>query len=193
MLFRELSFSLKEIKDILDSPGFDRAEAIEQQIRLLTLKKERLEQLIGYAEEIKNTGGIKMDFKAFDSTKITEYEKEAKAKWGGTEAYKEYEEKSAGYTSSQQNVYASELMNIFTEFGSLKDHSVDDELVQKQVQKLRDFITSHYYNCTVIILAGLGQMYCAGGEMTDNIDAAGGKGTAEFVSEAITEYCKINN
>ena len=43
LLFRELEFPLKEIKDILDSDGFDREKALEQQIELLTLKKEHLE------------------------------------------------------------------------------------------------------------------------------------------------------
>ena len=40
------------------------------------------------------------------------------------------------------------------------------------------------------ILAGLGYMYSGGGEMTENIDKAGGTGTADFVSEAIRVYCK---
>ena len=32
-------------------------------------------------------------------------------------------------------------------------------------------------------------MYAAGGEMTDNIDKAGGKGTAAFASNAIRVFC----
>lgn len=34
------------------------------------------------------------------------------------------------------------------------------------------------------------KMYVGGGSMTENIDKAGGKGTAEFVSKAIEIYCK---
>ena len=49
LLFRELEFPLKEIKKILDSDGFDRKKALEQQIELLTLKKEHLENLITFA------------------------------------------------------------------------------------------------------------------------------------------------
>lgn len=37
LLFRELQFPLKEIKSILDSPNFDPAEALTQQIELLTI------------------------------------------------------------------------------------------------------------------------------------------------------------
>jgi hypothetical protein len=33
-------------------------------------------------------------------------------------------------------------------------------------------------------------MYAAGDEMTENIDKAGGAGTAVFASKAIAHYCK---
>lgn len=33
-------------------------------------------------------------------------------------------------------------------------------------------------------------MYSGGGEMTQNIDRAGGSGTAEFIHKAIMVYCR---
>ena len=74
LLFRELEFPLKEIKRIIDSPDFDRKQALEQQIEMLTLKKEHLEQLIAFAKGLKELGGKNMDFKAFDTKKLDEYE-----------------------------------------------------------------------------------------------------------------------
>ena len=91
LLFRELQFPLKGIKKILDSSEFDREKALEQQIDLLCLKKEHLENLIDLAREIKKTGGRPMDFSAFDTKKMDEYAEQAKAAWGHTEAYKEFE------------------------------------------------------------------------------------------------------
>ena len=38
LLFRELQFPLKEIQSILDSPSFNPAQALEQQIHLLELQ-----------------------------------------------------------------------------------------------------------------------------------------------------------
>ena len=49
LLFRELAFSLDEIKAILDAPDFDREKALDQQIELLTLKRERLDAIIALA------------------------------------------------------------------------------------------------------------------------------------------------
>ena len=50
LLFRELAFSLKEIEEILQSPDFDREKVLDQQIEMLTMKKEHLENLITFAK-----------------------------------------------------------------------------------------------------------------------------------------------
>ena len=190
LLFKELEFSLKDIKKMIDSPGFDRRKALSEQIELLILKKEHFESLISYAQQIRSKGEYDMDFKVFDNAKIETYKAEAKRRWGDTEAYREYETKSADYSEEKQQVLARGMMNIFKEFGSKMEKSPADAEAQKLVKKLQDFITANYYICTKQILSGLGQMYAAGGEMTDNIDNAGGKGTAEFAAKAIAEYCK---
>ena len=190
LLFKELEFSLKDIKKMIDSPGFDRRKALSEQIELLTLKKEHFENLISYAQQIRSKGEYDMYFKVFDNAKIETYKAEAKRRWGNTEAYREYETKSADYSEEKQQVLARGMMDIFKEFGSKMEKSPADAEAQKLVKKLQDFITANYYTCTKQILSGLGQMYAAGGEMTDNIDTAGGKGTAEFAARAIAEYCK---
>ena len=115
MLFRELEFPLKEIRSILASPAYDREQALRQQIELLELKKERIENLIAFAKEIRKKGGHNMDFKAFDNKKLEQYAEQAKKTWGETEAYKEYEAKSLD--SDQQKVYGAEMMELFREFG----------------------------------------------------------------------------
>ena len=159
-----------------------------QQIHLLTLKKEHLENLIHLARGIKMTGVINMDFSAFDTSKIDEYAARAKKLWGTTREYYEYEEKAKGRTAECQNSINMQLMNIFAEFGRIRDEEPASEKAQGLVKKLQDFITKHYYTCSDEILADLGKMYAEGGELTANIDKAGGTGTAEFVNRAISVY-----
>ena len=72
---------------------------------------------------------------------------------------------------------------------ALRDKSPADPEAQSAVGELRRFITENYYTCTPEILRGLGEMYVGDGRFKANIDAAGGEGTAEFVSEAIKIYC----
>ena len=189
LLFRELEFSLKEIKDILDSPDFDRSKALEQQIHLLELRKEHLQNLIDLAWGIKTIGVTHMSFEAFDTKKIDEYAKQAKESWGKTDAYKEYEQKSAGRSQEEQKTINVKMMEIFAEFGKIKDQSPDGENAVALAKKLQDFITEHFYTCTDEILLSLGAMYAGGGDFTTNIDQVGGEGTAVFADQAIQAYC----
>ena len=189
LLFRELEFPLKEIKGILDAPNFDRNKVLQQQIELLTMKKEHLENLISFARGIKALGVRYMDFSAFDTKKIDEYSKQAKEQWGKTEAYKEFEEKSKDWTEDTARDIAKDMMKLFVVFGEMKEKNPADVEVQAQVKKLQEYITEHFYHCTNEILLGLGRMYSGGGEFTENIDKAGGEGTAEFTTKAIEIYC----
>ena len=190
LLFRQLQFPLKEIKKILDSPNFDPREALSQQIELLELQKEHLEGLIAHARQIQKTGVINMDFSAYDQRKIDEYSARAKEKWGGTDAYREYEQKTAGQSKDDARSAADGLMDIFRELGEIRTSPPASAEAQALVKKLQAYITAHYYTCTSQILRSLGQMYAAGGEMTENIDKAGGQGTAVFAKDAIEIFCK---
>lgn len=190
LLFRELEFSLKDIKAILQCPDFDRGKALEQQITLLTLKKEHLENLIIFARGIKMIGENKMDFSVFDTSKLDEYAKEAKSKWGNTAAYGEFVEKSKCRSKETDEAIANGLMMIFSDFGKIKDTSPSSDSAQGLVKRLQSYITEHYYNCTKEILASLGKMYAGNEAFTQNIDAAGGEGTAQFAGAAIEIYCR---
>ena len=190
LLFRELEFPLKEIRRIIDSPDFNRNKALEQQMKLLTMKKEHLEGLISFARKIKETGVNKMDFQVFNTTKMDEYTKKAKEQWGQTAEYKEYEEKTSKQSLEAQKQALQNFMLIFVEFGKMMDKKPEDSDVQLKVKEFQDYITDHFYKCSNEILKGLGEMYVSGGEFTENIDKAAGDGTAVFVAKAIDIYCK---
>ncbi len=189
LLFRELEFPLKEIQRILNSPDYDRDKALMQQIQLLELKKAHIDDLIAFAHRLKLVGGKYMDFSAFDSQKLDTYAKQARETWGQSTAYQEYEEKNAARTSQAEDALAIGLMAIFAEMGQIKQQPPDSPQAQSLVEKLQSYITTHYYCCTRQILLGLGRMYAAGGEFTENIDAVGGSGTADFADAAIRFYC----
>ena len=190
LLFRTLRFSLKEIRQILDSPGFDPMEALEQQLTMLELQRQQLEETIAHVRKMKETGVITMNFSAFDRSALDRYAEEAKAKWGHTDAFKEYEKKAEGQSKEQQLADGDGLMAIFAELGAIRHGDPASVQAQALIAKLQQFITDHYYTCTPQIMKGLGQMYIAGDSMTENIDKAGGEGTAEFAHKAIEVYTR---
>ena len=129
-----------------------------------------------------------MNFTPFDKTEMDNYAAQAKAKWGKTDAYQEFENKTKGQTQEQMASTGDDLMDIFAQIGQIRHLSPAAPEAQTLIAKLQAFITDHYYTCTPQILRSLGQMYVAGDSMTENIDKAGGKGTAEFANKAIEIY-----
>ena len=192
LFYRELDFSLKSIAEILASPNYDKQQALAEQKRLLTLKKDRLERLIAALEQAEK-GEIIMS--VFDNSEYEtarqQYEDEAKQRWGGTDAYKESQAKTAGYSKDKWNDVLAGMNGVFAEFAECKKcgESADSDAAQRLVKKLQDYITANFYHCTDDILAGLGQMYVCDERFKNNIDK-NGEGTAEFVAEAIKIYCK---
>lgn len=189
LLYRELEFPLKEIRQILRSEHFDRNRALDQQIELLTMKKEHLENLILFARGLRLTGGKDLKLNMNDRKKFDEYARRAKEQWANTPAYKEFEQKSKGRTHADQQVISDGLMQIFTKLGTMMHLPPEDPAVQEQIAKLQSYITAHFYTCTKEILASLGKMYGGGGEFTENIDAAAGAGCGAFAEKAIAVYC----
>ena len=189
LLFRELEFPLKDIRAIMNNPHFDRSKVLEQQIELLQAKKEHIENLMNFALGIKLIGVRHMDFKAFDRKKLDAYSRKAKEVYGNTPEYREMQEKGKNRTREEENLLADRLMLLFQEAGTIRESDPASPEAQDLVKRIQDFITENLYTCSNQILRGLGKMYSGGGDFTENIDAYGGKGTADFVDQAIQIYC----
>ena len=158
--------------------------------------KEQAEQVLdrlgipmNFALGIKLLGVKYMDFKAFDRSKLDEYSRQAKELYGNTPEYKEMEEKQKNRTEEDEKILADRFMLFFKEAGEMKNMNPASDDAQNLVRRLQDYITQNLYTCTNKILRGLGKMYSGGGDITTNIDAYGGEGTAIFVADAIEIYC----
>lgn len=193
LFYRELDFSLKEISMILSSPNYDKLTALKKQKHLLTLKKERLEQLIMALDAVMK--GEELSMNVFDNSEFEkqreEYAKEAKERWGDTDAYKESVKKTSDYTTKKWNEVNSAMEGIVAEFAKCRKNGSAPDSTEAQiiVKKWQDFITKNYYTCTNEILAGLGEMYVADERFKSNIDRHS-KGTAQFICDAIKAYCR---
>lgn len=196
LLFKELEFSLQEIKTILQDENFDREKALKEQRNLIIKKKNRLEKIIESIDDtINNFGGNVMNknnFKAFDYEDIKKheekYKEETERKYGKTDAYKESKEKTSKYSKNDWENIMGEAESIYVELSKLMDKEPSDEQVQLLVEKWRNHITENFYNCTIEIFRGLALMYVADERFTKNIDKYG-EGLAQFLSDAMNIYC----
>lgn len=100
LFFKELDLPLKEIKEIITSPHFDKTKALESHKKLIILKRDRLNGLI---ELINKTlkGANKMSFKEFDMTEYynvleefkIEHEDKVIKMYGSVDRFNEHIEK----------------------------------------------------------------------------------------------------
>ena len=178
LLYRELDFPLKKIKEIVGQPGYDKVQALKDQIK-------RLEAVIAHAKALQMEEE-EMSFEAFDQKAMEEFQQEAQVRWGQTEAYQAFAAK--GEESFPE--VTKEMTTIMSTFGQLKEYNPGDDSVQKQVKALQDYISQHFYPCDQTVLAGLGQMYQTDNRFSNFIDKVGGAGTAAFLAEAIRIYCQ---
>ena len=95
--------------------------ALAQQIELLTLRRAHLDNVISFARGLRQTGGENMDFSAFDTKEMDAYAAEVKRKWGNTDAYREFSEKSKGRTPQTEEALGRGLMLLFADFGKVRD------------------------------------------------------------------------
>lgn len=94
LFFKELDFSLKDIKRIMSDPKYNQQEAIKQQKALLTVKRDRYNRLLSLLDRLEK-GESCMDFEVFKIDAYLEVLKEFKethkediiAHWGSEEAF----------------------------------------------------------------------------------------------------------
>ncbi len=95
LFFRELDFPLREIKRIIDSPKFDMRYALQDQKKMIELKRSRLGKLVKTIDKTikKINQKIIMDdaelYGNFTKEEMEKYTAEAKERWGNTEAFKQ--------------------------------------------------------------------------------------------------------
>jgi len=192
LFFRELEFSLQDIRDIMNDPGYDKEEALSKHRAMLLKKRSRIDDLIQLLDE-RMKGEKALGFQKFDMSEIEkmkkEYAEEVKQRWGNTDAFKESVEKTANYDKKKWEFLNEEGATLLKEFGENRTLAPDSEQAQELVKKWQAYITSNFYNCTNDILKCLGLMYVEDQRFTENIDK-NGAGTAEFMSKAITYYCR---
>lgn len=106
LFFKELDFSLKEIKAIIENPAFDKTEAYKQQKQLLETKRKRLDKMIRLLGKLEK-GETCMSFEEFDTKEyfdmLFEFRKEHEdaviKSFGSMEAFDDWVSKWKGKES----------------------------------------------------------------------------------------------
>lgn len=192
LFFRELGFSLEEIKEIVNSPAFDRKQALLSHRRLLLEKQKRLEALVRSVDRTIEAmeRGSKMDekdmFEGFDRKQLEEWRDEARQKWG-SENVDESWRRVSKYTKQDWDEIKLEGQRITEGMATLMDRDPSDPAVQALVGRHFKQIDERFYTVTPEIYRGLGELYVSDPRFTANYDSVK-PGLAEFMRRAMQIY-----
>ena len=191
LFFRELEFPLEQIKAIMQSPSYDKKEALSSHRRLLTEKIKRLEELIAGIDTALEKGFEVRMVKTFDRGVLKEhrekYAREASEKYG--EIYRQSEERASRYTQEEWDGAMAEAQKIFDGLAECMKKGPESREAQELIGLWRRHISEKYYECTPEIFKGLGELYISDERFTRNIDRTK-PGLAAFMKQAIDIYCK---
>jgi DNA-binding transcriptional MerR regulator len=187
LFFKELGFPLKKIKEIINSPSFDREEALELHRKMLLEKRSRLDQMIATIEKtIKHSKGeIHMSneekFEGFDFS-YNPYEEEARERWGD----KAVDNANAKFGKKEQDA----MNTIYRNLAAIRNVSPESGEAQAAIKEWYAFLNK-IGTYSLDAFKGLGQMYVDDERFTKNIDKFG-EGLAEFMRDAMAVYAGKN-
>lgn len=195
LFFRELDVPLNDIQLILSRPDFNLRQALEDQRLSLKEKSIRLNKLI---ETIDNTiesisGGKMMNaeeyFTGFDES---QYQDEARERWGNTAMYTESQKKWASYSKEEKEAIKSEGEHLTRRMVSEEaSASPDDADVQSAIGEYLAYINKYFYTCNTSFLRALADMWAEDPRFAENYNKVR-PGGAEFVREAVHIYSDKN-
>ena len=188
LFFRELGFPLKNIGEILQSPEYDKAEALALQREALLEKRSRLDRMI---RTLENTiqdakGEIKMTdkekFEGFDFTN-NPYEEEARQRWGN-EAVDRSKQTLADMGQEGQKQISEQMDTLFRRLAAMRHRDPASDEVQKAIGEWHAFLNGMGHTYSPEAFKGLGQLYIQDERFTRNMDKFG-DGFAKFMADAM--------
>lgn len=189
LFFRELDFSLREIKQFLAHPSFNAIEALERHRNTLVKKQARLTQLIQTIDQTiqDEKGAIKMTnearFKGFNFAD-KQYEQEARERWGD-EAVDSAEEKI-----NQKKDFQTRMNERFQSVAEHRHLHPSSEKAQTEMRAWFNEL-NEIGDYSFAAFKGLGEMYVEDGRFKENINQYG-EGLAEFMCEAMKVFAENN-
>lgn len=190
LFFRELGFPLKQIKDIISSPSFDRREALEHHRSMLLEKRSWLDSIIATVEKtIQHVKGEiamtnKEKFEGFDFSQ-NPYEQEARERWGN-EAVDKSKAIFGKKSKQEQEQMAAEMNAIYSQLAAIRHMPPESEEAQTAIKLWYDML-NRMGSYSLEAFKGLGQMYVDDERFTANIDKFG-EGLALFMRDAMACY-----
>lgn len=191
LFYRELGFSLDEIKTIVTRPDFNAVAALESHRKSLQGRAERLERLIRTVDDtISHLEGqkdmsSKQLFEAFSDEQQGEYARQAEHMYD-PEIVRASNSKWKAYTAEQKQRVMDEGNRVYVDMVAAMPRGAAAPEVQAIVERWRRHI-EYFWTPNLDQLLGLAEVYNADPRFKANFDKVDPR-LAAFMKEAVKIY-----
>jgi len=207
LIARELGLPLEEIRRSLDDPAFDLRRALLEQRAQLAERADQAKRMIraidraleaiddGAAREQGDAMSMNdVDLKEiFDGFDPSQYEAEARDRWGHSDAYRESAARVKSYAKLDWERLRDEQAAIHRDAvaAMTAGQKPDEEAAMDIAERHRLSIDRWFYPCSHAMHCALADMYEADERFARNIDRFG-EGLTPFLAEAIRRNAERN-
>lgn len=195
LFFKSFGFQLKEIKDFIEQPDFDRVQALEDHKARLLVEFERLDTLIttiDHTIEFIKGERKKMTkeelFEGYDPAKQAEYENEIREKYGDT-LLKQSKQRFGSLSKAEQEKVFLEGQQITQAILENFEKGYNHPDVQIEIARWHAYM-HHFYDCSLEVFDGLGHMYVDDPRFRATYDNQR-NGFAAFMQKAMSHYVQL--
>jgi DNA-binding transcriptional MerR regulator len=193
LIYREMDFSLEDIKQMLDDPSFDLKEALHDQKRFLLQQHDRYGNLIQTIEKtlkrIEEDDQLVTDadlYGGFTPEQAERYNREAKEKYG--DMYDISQKRAREMTKGQWKALGEEGEDISKSMAAFIGTDPGRPEVQALIHRHHAWI-ENFYPCSAEIYRGLAELYVGNPEFRAHYDRFA-LGLADFFQAAMLVYAE---
>jgi DNA-binding transcriptional MerR regulator len=145
LFFRELGLPLKEVREIMDSPQFNKKQALERHKKLLIMKRNRLNKLIELVDKLLK-GEQTVSFKEFNLSEYfdaleqfkNEHSDEVAKYWGSMDNFNEFLERTRAKESEVAAIAIKQYGSVEKYTKAMKDNMEHFSSTMEQMHSIRD-------------------------------------------------------
>ncbi len=176
--YRELQFSLDEIKVILSADRMTRDKILEEQIARLETRKQRIENRIALARNLRAMGSER--FAQIDFETVDDQMKLAQDALAENQEWQALNEKFKAQTEEQSEKMAQNLLQHLADIVQAEENDV-----QTAIQKLKIYMEENLYPATPEILQYYANAFGGDGLLAQAVEEIAGEGAAKVLKERL--------
>ncbi len=193
MIYKEMAFSLQDIKLLLDDPKFDLKEALHEQKQFLLQQNEHNSQLVQTIDKtlqtLEENQKIVTDadlYAGFTPEQAERYNREAKEKYG--DLYEISQNRVRQMTKGEWKAIGAEGEDISKEMAKLMGTDPHSDQVQALIKRHHTWI-ENFYPCNKETYLGLASLYVENPEFTAHYERFA-PGLAQFLSASMKAFAE---